>query len=153
VPAAPPATATPARSFHTSAPPATHVAGQQPTGALLPQALLWVGVGGIAVATGSALLLNHKNNQAAAVCPEGTDCTSSEISSHRDLVSQARLARAGVYAGLGLGVAALSGAAALHFWGPKKATERSQIRSALRLRPQIGATAGVPWGAVAEGTW
>jgi len=80
-------------------------------------ALVIGGVGVGALLTGATFGLQYlsSNHDAKAVCPSSTDCTADEVAMHQTFLEDTRTKRTWAYVGIGVGTAALAGAAALYF--------------------------------------
>ena len=84
-----------------------------------------IGVAALAVGTVMGIRYKSNNDDAKAICPANVNCTPKEIEDHDQLVDHARSQRAWMYAGIGVGVASLAGAAALYLFDkPHTATAR-----------------------------
>jgi hypothetical protein len=80
-------------------------------------ALVLGGVGVGVLLTGATFGLQYlsSNRDAKGVCPGGTDCTADEVAAHQTFLEDTRTKRTWAYVGIGVGTAALAGAAALYF--------------------------------------
>lgn len=91
------------------------------------RALTLGGIGVAALAAGTVMGLRYKSNNddAKAICPSNLNCTPKEIEQHDRLVDDARSERAWMYVGVGVGTAALAGAAALYLLDKPRASSSS----------------------------
>jgi hypothetical protein len=119
---------------------------------VLPTTLLLVGVGGLGLSGASALWLNRKNAKASEICPTSESCTTGEIDRHESLVRDAKLARIGVYSGLGLGATSLAAAGIIYYLQHQRRREHDLTRSAVQLVPVLAGNGNL-WGAAAQGVW
>jgi len=105
-----------------------------------------LGVGSLAAGTVFALKYRSSNDDAKAICPPNSPCTSDDIGRHQQLVDDAKAARAGAFIGFGVGGAALIGAAVSYFAFGFRDRE---TESGIRAQPLIGADGSV--GLVTQG--
>jgi len=105
-------------------------------------ALGGVGVGALAVGTIFAFRYKSANDDAKGICPSSTGCSLQEIADHDRLVEEATTARSWTYVGFGVGVFALSGAAALYLLSKPEEPGRAGIRAlpALGANGEFGAS-------------
>lgn len=117
-----------------------------PTSSKTNHKALGVGaVGVVALGTGIIYGLRYKsaNDDAKGICPSSNRCTLSEITQHDKLVDKATSARSWMYAGIGVGVLALGGAAALYAIGEDAPpTDRAWVRAlpAVGTNGDVGAS-------------
>jgi hypothetical protein len=80
-------------------------------------ALVIGGIGVGALLTGATFGLQYlsSNHDAKGVCPSSTNCTADEVAAHQTFLEDTRTKRTWAYVGIGVGTAALAGAAALYF--------------------------------------
>jgi hypothetical protein len=80
-------------------------------------ALVLGGIGVGALLTGATFGLQYlsSNHDAKGVCPSSKDCTSDEVAMHQTFLDDTKTKRTWAYVGLGVGTAALAGAAAVYF--------------------------------------
>jgi len=117
-----------------------------------PRALLYTGIGGFALGGVAAIWFNNRNDQARGICPSNEGCSSAEIDRHDQLVHDSKLARVGVYTGLGLGVTAISAAAIWHYGVRPSKSERPPQNVGLRFHSEIHSGAPL-MGVSAEGSF
>jgi hypothetical protein len=87
------------------------------------------------------------NREAKGICPTGLDCTEDEINRHGKAVAQARNERRWAYVGVGVGSAAVLGAAYLFFSAPH--APPADQRAALGVAPLIDGRG--TWGGAVHG--
>jgi hypothetical protein len=102
-------------------------------------AVAGAGVASLALGTVFAVRFKMANDDAKEICPSNRDCTVKEIQEHDRLVDKAKSSRPWIYAGYGVGVAALGGAAVLYLFNRPKSTDSAAPSSAtLRALPTFG---------------
>jgi len=110
-------------------------------------ALALAGLGVASAGVGAILGFEYKskNDDAKVICPSGNGCSSADIDSHGQLVSDAKTFRTWSFVGFGVGAAALIGAAALYF----SPTSNTSAASGWLAAPFV--TRDGAWGATAAG--
>ncbi|HTA89557.1 MAG TPA: hypothetical protein VK745_08275 [Polyangiaceae bacterium] len=110
-------------------------------------ALALASFGVVSAGVGAILGFEYKskNDDAKVICPSGMGCSSTDIDSHAQLVSDAKTFRTWSFVGFGVGGAALIGAAALYFTPTSSASPASGWLAA----PFV--TRDGAWGATAAG--
>jgi len=129
-------------------PPAPQPTSDGSTQRTLAIALGSVGVAALAGGIVEGAQYLDSNRTAKGICPSGVNCTQDEISRHGKAVDQARNERVWAYVGVGVGSAAVLGAAYLFFSAPH-APPADQRAAALRVAPLIDGRGA--WGGTLEG--
>lgn len=139
---APVAAKKPAAKPRTALAPTSAASPSDRAGAAPPYKALALGGTGVAlVGLGTVFAIRFKkaNDDAKEICPTSRNCSVKEIQEHDRLVEKAKGSRPWIYAGYGLGVGALGGAAAVYFyekWASKPATASAQ--ATIQALPTLG---------------
>lgn len=112
-------------------PPPVPPSVERPSRLLSYKVLALGGAGVVALGVGTAFAIRYKraNDDARGICPSSVNCSVREIQEHDRLVEKASISRSWTYAGFGVGVAALGGAAALYFLDKPAEPERAGLRA------------------------
>jgi hypothetical protein len=105
-------------------------------------ALGGLGVGALAFGTVMGLRYKSANDDAKAICPSSTNCSAKQIDEHTRAVDRASRDRSWMYAGAGVGIASLAGAAAIYiFTSPRRTSSAGwQAEPTLGLHGELGAS-------------
>jgi hypothetical protein len=102
-------------------------------------AVAGAGVASLALGTVFAVRFKKANDDAKEICPSNRNCTVKQIQEHDRLVDKARGSRPWIYAGYGVGVAALGGAAVLYLFDRRTSTSAAaRAHTTLQALPAFG---------------
>lgn len=108
-----------------------------------------VGVVGLAVGTFFLLRYESKNSDAEKVCPTSMECDPGDQTTHDELVQEAKDSAPWVYAGFGVGGAALVAAAVVYLTAPSGGSAGTDGGARFMAAPAIGPDGS--WGGVVQG--
>ncbi len=108
-----------------------------------------VGVVGLAVGTFFLLRYEAKNSDAEKVCPTSTECEPGDQGTHDKLVQEAKDSAPWVYAGFGVGGAALAAAAIVYLTAPSGGSAGTSDGACFIAAPTVGPDGS--WGGVIQG--